>query len=235
MECRRRAALTLAANAVAPRVRFVIAASFRRGGGTFRHAHVSRFFATDRRGTRRATTGGMVNVTRMVALLSLLTIGAGGAAIACGGSTDPLPNTQPELPEVVNPATGASVRATVAAASLGDNSANVQIAFFASEATAPASVAVTNVILVNATTGATIDTLQASTPAVWNGSSYETWNEKVTPGGDLRASYSLTAPKWSSTSSSYSIKLKLRITLSIDGAEVTIESENLQREPQMVT
>ena len=182
----------------------------------------------------------MLKVNRMLALLSLVTLGAGGAAIACGGSTDTVQPTS----EVTNPTTGINVRATIASASLGDSSANVQMAFFASEAKAPASIAIINVILVDGRTGDTVETLQASTPGIWNGHAYETWNEKVTPGGDLRASYTLSAPKWSaidgtgsrnSEATSYSTPFRLRITLRIDGSDVTIESGELQREPQMVT
>lgn len=195
----------------------------------------------------------MANVTRTVALLSLLALGAGSTAmIACGGASEsetsqPSPGTEtvtPQPVETTNPETGLKVKAIIASASLGDSSANVQIAFFASEATAPASIAITKVLLLDSASGATVDTLVASTPRVWNGASYETWNEKVTPGGDLRASYQLTAPKWSAIdgsgsrtrgTSSYSIPYKLRITLLIDGSEVTIDSAELQREPQVVT
>lgn len=182
----------------------------------------------------------MLKVNRLLAVLSLLTLGAGGAAIACGGSAETVQPTS----EVTNPETGIEVRATIASASLGDSSANVQMAFFASEAKAAAAIAIVNVVLVDGRNGNVVDTLVASTPGIWNGHEYETWNEKVTPGGDRRASYALTAPKWSAIdgtgtrtaeTSSYSIPYKLRITLRIDGSEVTIESGELQREPQVVT
>jgi hypothetical protein len=174
----------------------------------------------------------MVKVNRLLALLSLVTLAASGAAIACGGSTELAPSGQPGT-ETTNPETGLNVKATIAAASLGNGTANVQMAFFASEATAPATVAITKVLLVDAKTGETVQTLEASAPSVWNGRSYEPWNEKVTPGGDLRASYTLSAPSWSG--SSYSVQYKLRVTLRIDGDELTIESRELQREPEVVT
>ena len=70
-----------------------------------------------------------------------------------------------------------------------------------------------------------------------------TWNEKVTPGGDLRASYALSTPDWTTIESSakqtgtgsYSINYKLRVTMLIDGTEVTLESDDLQREPEVAT
>lgn len=191
----------------------------------------------------------MLETKRLLAMFSLVALAAGGAAmIACGGATEGTiegaPNTSPQTtPEIQNPETGLAVKATIAAASLGDGSANVQIAFFASEASAPATVAITKVLLVDDRSGQTVDTLEASSPAVWNGRTYEPWNEQVTPGGDLRASYTLTAPDWSTIdkgartggTTSYSTPYKLRVTLRIDGTEVTIESSELQREPQVAT
>lgn len=183
----------------------------------------------------------MLKVNRLLALLSVVALGAGGAAtVACGGSAE----SPQAKAEITNPTTGISVKATIASASLGDSNANVQMAFFASDATAAASIAIVSVVLVDGRNGNTVETLSTSSPAVWNGSAYVGWNEQVTPGGDLRASYQLTAPKWSAidgtdtrngTASSYSIPFRLRMTLRIDGSEVTIESGELQREPQVVT
>jgi hypothetical protein len=196
----------------------------------------------------------MVKVNRVFAVLSLVALAAGGPAmLACGGaaeSSQTSPAPSPTTTETTNPATGIKVSATIAAASLGgggfsgSGAANVQIAFFASDATSAASIAITKVILLDAKSGATVDTLEASSPGVWNGRLYETWNEKVTPGGDLRASYALTTPDWSTIESgakrttgtgSYSITYKLRISMLIDGTEITLESEELQREPEVAT
>lgn len=196
----------------------------------------------------------MAKVNRVLALLSLIALGAGGPAmLACGGAaessqTGPAPTSTGT--EITNPATGIKVNATIAAASLGGggfgggSSANVQIAFVASDATSPASVAISKVVLLDMKSGQTLDTLEASSPGVWNGRAYETWNEKVTPGGDLRASYNLSTPDWSTIdssakrtagTSSYSTPYKLRVTLLIDGTEITIESDELQREPEVAT
>lgn len=174
------------------------------------------------------------------------------ATSACGGASE-VPSTTTGSPNTGNtgntgtettpPENDQKVRAKIAAASLGSGgfggsgAANVQLAFV-SEATAPASVSVVKVVLVDQTNASAVQTLQASSPSVWNGSTYVSWNEKVTPGGDLRASYDLTTPDWSAIATgknAYSITYKLRVTLSIDGAEVTIESDNLQREPEVAT
>lgn len=216
--------------------------------GTFRHAPISRYSGANPRGTNRADAAAMLKVDRSFLLLSFV------ALIACGGSTEGVPRssetttpgtteTETET-EITNPETGMKVRATIAAASLGSGSSNVQMAFFASDATAPAAISISKVLLVDAKSGQTVDTLEASSPSVWNGRSYEKWNESVTPGGDLRASYQLTTPDWSAIDadakrttsiSSYSTPYKLRVTLRIDGTEVTIESGELQREPEVAT
>lgn len=195
----------------------------------------------------------MVKVRRLFVLLSFVALAAGGPAmLACGGAAESSQTTSPgpaPTTETTNPATGMKVKATIAAASLGGGgfggggAANVQIAFFASEATSAAAITITKVILLDAKSGATVDTLEASSPGVWNGRSYETWNEKVTPGGDLRASYALSTPDWSTIESSakgtgtgsYSINYKLRVSMLIDGIEVTLESDDLQREPEVAT
>jgi hypothetical protein len=224
----------------------VIAGSLLGNVGTLRHEPHrpdSRGIYRPGGGTPRAVIDRMAKVNRMLALLSMIVLGAGAATVACGGAAETPPLPEPST-EIKNPETGLDVRATIASASLGNGSANVQIAFFATDAKAPASVSITNVVLVDARSGATVDTLAASSPGIWNGHSYESWNEKVTPGGDLRASYTLTAPKWSSidgdgtrsgSSSSYSTPYKLRVSLRIDGAEVTLESAELEREPEVMT
>jgi hypothetical protein len=206
----------------------------------------SSVFPPNRRGTNRANAAAMLKVDRSFLLLSFV------ALVACGGSTEGVPRasetttpgTNETETEITNPETGMKVRATIAAASLGSGSSNVQMAFFASDATAPAPISISKVLLLDAKTGQTVDTLEASAPSVWNGRSYEKWNESVTPGGDLRASYQLTTPDWSTIDadakrttniSSYSTPYKLRVTLRIDGVEVTIESGELQREPEVAT
>lgn len=139
--------------------------------------------------------------------------------------------------------TAVTIDARIASASIGDRSANVQIAFFAEKATAPVGVEVTNVVLVDATSGATVATLTASAGGVWNGRAYEPWNQQVTPGGDLRASYPLSSPPWSTIDgtgtgrrgSSYSTSYKVRVTLRMGDREVTLESGQIQREPEAVT
>ncbi|MBX3187019.1 MAG: hypothetical protein KF819_08395 [Labilithrix sp.] len=180
-----------------------------------------------------------------VLLLGLAALAALGiTTLACGAGTqidDPQPNV-----EVVSPKSGLKVGATISSVSLGDGSAaSLQLAFFANEASAAATVSIKSLVLVDASTKATVDTLTSSNPRVWSGASYEPWNERVTPGGDLKASYQLTTPSWSKidsngavgrgSSRSYSTPFRLIVTLEIDGVEVVLESSELHREPVAVT
>ena len=140
---------------------------------------------------------------------------------------------------ITSPTSGIKVTSVISSASLGDSHANVQLAFVAGAASTSASVEVVSITLVDATSGSVVDTLEASSPQVWNGGGYVPWNQQVTPGGDLRASYQLSAPAWSSIDpggkDAYSRTFKLRITRRIDGVDVLMQSTDLNREAQFQT
>ena len=120
----------------------------------------------------------------------------GGLPLACGGSAQ---TATPEQQAVItSPTSGIKVTSVISSASPGDSHANGQLAFVAGAASTSASVEVVSITLVDATSGSVVDTLEASSPQVWNGGGYVPWNQQVTPGGDLRASYQLSAPAWSS-------------------------------------
>jgi len=119
---------------------------------------------------------------------------------------------------------------------------NVQLAFNAGPGNANAKIEIVTVTLVDSATGAIVDTLTTSKPQVWNGNGYTSWDESIKPAGDLKASYDLSAPSWNkadtargTSSSSYSAKYKLHVTLRIDGVEVTLLSTDLSREPAVAT
>jgi len=194
------------------------------------------------------------------AALIACTAGTGGN----GTGTGPGGSSPPEQTAEVN-RSGLTVTATIASVTLGDEcgsssglaapsqdcagdcrssceSSNVQIAFTASAGGKAAPVEIVSVSLVDATMATVVDSLTASKPQVWNGSTYAPWDQNVTPGGDLKASYDLSSPGWSkidgsgtAKTSSYSRSFKLHVTLRIDGVEVTLESVALNRQPQAVT
>ncbi|MDB5215194.1 MAG: hypothetical protein JWO86_3121 [Myxococcaceae bacterium] len=120
---------------------------------------------------------------------------------------------------------------------------NVQIAFTATAGTKAATVEIVSVTLHEASTGKLVDTLKSSKPQSWNGSTYAAWDQKVQPASELKASYDLTSPAWSTingsdssrTTNAYSTAYTLDVTLSIDGVEVTLESVAVNREPPVAT
>jgi hypothetical protein len=188
--------------------------------------------------------------------------GGGGGPI---GST-----TLPQQEAHVSASSGVEVTATITAATLGEECggsggaggfapsqgdcaaesrggcgggcqpSNVQINFTASAGGASAKIAIVSVKLVEADGEAVVDTLTASQPKSWTGSAYAPWDERVAPSSQLKASYDLTAPTWSTLSSgkttaSYSTKYRLHVTIRIDGTEVVLTSTDLTREPSVVT
>jgi len=181
----------------------------------------------------------MLRTSRTVLAMFALVVGVSSVACGAGTQTD----TPQQQSVITSPTSGLKVTSAISAASLGESYANVQLAFLAEASDSSASVEVVSVTLVDATTGSVVDTLEASGPQVWDGNGYTPWNQRVTAGGDLKASYQLTAPAWSTIdqgekggrSSSYSRAFKLRITLRIDGVDVLMQSLSLNREAQFQT
>ncbi len=111
---------------------------------------------------------------------------------------------------------------------------NVQLSFTAGGGAAGAKIEIVTVTLHDATSGSLVDTLVSRDPRAWNGSAYATWDQVVKPSAETKASYNLTAPKWST--SSYSQKYLLRVTVRVDGgATIILESQTLNREPAVAT
>lgn len=211
-----------------------------------------------------ATVLGAVGLALAATVLAC-TAGTVGSSSGSSGST--LPQTQAEVTSTA----GLVITATISAATLGEEcgssgslrapsadcapsedggtcggtsycqQSNVQIAFTASTGSKAATVEVVSVTLHDSATGNLVDTLAASKPQSWSGSSYVAWDETIKPGTQLKASYDLTAPKWSTITaaakgtSAYSTKYKLNVTLRIDGVEVVLQSTDLNREPQVAT
>lgn len=210
--------------------------------------------------------------------LSAAVIACSGGTTSPGssgaGTSGSVITPEPQQQAQITAPSGMKVSASIAAASLGEEcgssgiqapsqgdcavggctsycqQSNVQIAFNAGAGSKAAAIQIIKVELVDSVSGNVVDTLTASKPQVWNGSTYSAWDQNVTPGGDLKASYDLTAPKWSTIdstaaaggttkdgrgTSSWSKAYKLHVTLSIDGVEIILESTDLNRQPVAVT
>lgn len=114
---------------------------------------------------------------------------------------------------------------------------NVQIAFTSSDGSAPAKIEILAVTLHDASDGAELDQLEASNPQKWSSSGgYTAWDQTIAPKTELKASYALSSPAWSTMSDpSYSRKFRLRVTVKVDGTQVVLESATLSREPAVAT
>lgn len=192
-----------------------------------------------------------------------LVSGSSSSSSSSGGSEqEPTPQEQVT---VSPPSTALEVTATIVSATLGDEcgggagegkfapsdcaptdggqcgsicrESNVQLSFKTGAGSA-AKVEITSVTLHDSKTGAKVDTLQASSPQSWNGSGYAAWDETLAPSSEIKASYDLTAPKWSAMGTGanlYSATYRLRVALKIDGVAVLLESAELSREPAVAT
>jgi hypothetical protein len=119
----------------------------------------------------------------------------------------------------------------------GCQASNVQISFNAGEGSAPAKIEILAVTLHDAGDGSEVDQLEASNPQKWSTSGgYATWDQTIAPKTELKASYTLSSPAWSTMSdTSYSRKFRLRVTVKVDGSTVVLQSTILSREPAVAT
>jgi len=190
------------------------------------------------------------------------------AIFACSGGGGSTGSTSSPVEQGQVTSTGGSnVSATISAATLGDDcgaaskpsggfaagdcnpeakggcgsicrASNVQIAFNASEGSGAAKIEILKVALVSAKDGSEVTELKPSAPQAWSTDGYKSWDQTITPKSELKASYTLSSPSWSTLDSAYqnySAKFRLHVTVSIDGTTVVLQSQELSREPQAVT
>jgi len=119
----------------------------------------------------------------------------------------------------------------------GCQQSNVRTSFTSSDGSAPAKVEIVAVTLQDANDGSEVDALEASNPQKWNTSGgYTAWDQTIAPKTELKASYTLSSPAWSTMSdTSYSRKFRLRVTVKVDGTQVVLQSAVLSREPAVAT
>lgn len=119
----------------------------------------------------------------------------------------------------------------------GCQQSNVQISFTSSDGSAPAKIEILAVTLHDANDGAEVDQLEASNPQKWSTSGgYSAWDQTIAPKSELKASYTLSSPAWSTMSdTSFSRKFRLRVTVKVDGTQVVLQSAILSREPAVAT
>ncbi len=114
---------------------------------------------------------------------------------------------------------------------------NMQIAFSTGTSGQPAHADIVSVTLRDDASGSDLQTLTATAPLAWNGTTYSSWDGTLKPAGDLKVTYTLSSPTWSKMSSSttYGSKYRLIVILRIDGTDMALESALLNREPVVST
>jgi hypothetical protein len=174
--------------------------------------------------------------------------GAGLLLTACSGASP-----EPDVQSVVSSATlgdegcsgsipaGAGSCVAVADGGTGPcgglcRNTTIQIQFTAGSRATPAHVEIAGVELLDSA-GTQVESLSASNPTVWDAatSTYQPWDQTVPPSSEVKSSYTVSSPSWSTLGNSYSATYRLRITVRIDGTTVVLQSEALNREPPVAT
>jgi hypothetical protein len=114
---------------------------------------------------------------------------------------------------------------------------NVQLSLSSESIGSVVHVQIGKVALLDAATGTELQTLSAYTPVIWNGTQYVAWDESVAPSSQVKASYTLSPPAWSTLdpSFSYSHQYKVRIEVDAGGATVVLESPPVTRPAPFAT
>jgi hypothetical protein len=113
---------------------------------------------------------------------------------------------------------------------------NMQIAF-KSAGNASAKIEIVSVSLRDAS-GTEVAKLTSREPRIWKDNAYVAWDEVLPAASELKASYNLSAPPWSTMSGTVRTTeqtYRLRVEINVNGSPVTIESTDLTREPVVVT
>jgi hypothetical protein len=202
----------------------------------------------------------VASASAVVAFAAVLFACSGGTGTigGSGSSSNPVDNGE------LTSANGLSVEATISAATLGEEcggsgapssdfagrcasesgdcgsycqQSNVQLSFTSGDGSTPAKIEILGVTLHDAGDGSELDQLEVSNPQRWAASGgYSAWDQTIAPKTELKASYTLSSPAWSTMSDqSYSRKFRLRVVVKIDGTQVVLQSAILSREPAVAT
>lgn len=178
--------------------------------------------------------------------------------VACPSSKDAGPgaNPKPSQPSLVE----RGLRVEVSAVSLADDcdglpaglaadcdpggdcslpcqQTSMQMSFGSDGPTQAVAVKILEVRLFAKETGELVDKLSARAPSRWvdDDGSYQSWDEQLPPNADTKAKYDLGAPDWAEIDHTPNTLFYIEVDVEIDGTVTTVESDELSREPQIVT
>jgi len=119
---------------------------------------------------------------------------------------------------------------------------SMQLRFAAEAGNGSHTVEIVSVHLLDANTDARLDTLTARTPTAWDEtqSGYRPWDLRLDDGETLRTSWKLSAPRWNNLGASGSAframnRLRLEVTVRIDGVPRVVRSGELTRAAEVAT
>ena len=104
-----------------------------------------------------------------------------------------------------------------------------------------AEVNIAKVELLDGSGKTVLEELGSYEPKIWNSDAYESWNEKlISSGSASKVSYNLTEPDWEKVGAgepwkTYSMTFHLRVTIKVAGQTVVLLSDEIMREPEIVT
>jgi len=195
--------------------------------------------------------------------LALLAVGSALLGIACGSRVEPTGTTSSSVDAAIASATlgndcgytsGSGIAesgdcAEPASTDAGTGArggcgglcqqSNVQLAL-TNAGTSRSSFVVVEVHLLDASTGARLDDVDARNARIWTGSSYTAWDATLAAGATAKVTYDMTQFDWTKIGggnswNTYSRRYKLEIVLKVDGVDRTLVSGELSREPEVVT
>ncbi len=176
------------------------------------------------------TTGTSGAVTAAISAATLGNDCSGSSGAFAGDCAEPPPASSSDA------GTGAAERGGCGG---GCQQSNVQLAL-TNSGKAKAAIAVVEVHLLDASTSERLDDVDAKNARVWGGSSYTPWDSSLAAGGNAKVTYDMTQIDWTKIGggnpwNTYSRRYKLEVVLRVDGADRTLVSGELSREPEVVT
>lgn len=102
------------------------------------------------------------------------------------------------------------------------------------------AIVVAEVHLLDAATSARLDDVDAKNARIWDGTKYVGWDAFIAPSTTAKVSYDMTQFDWTRIGggnpwNTYSRRYKVEVVLRVDGADRTLVSGELSREPEVVT
>lgn len=117
---------------------------------------------------------------------------------------------------------------------------NLTLRMIVGEGEGPVDAVLLSVHLLDYDSGDRLADMTPRQPRIWAEEGYTSWDELLGAPSDERTLYDLSTPDWSAIGegdawSTFSMRFRVEVTLEIDGQELTLLSDEITREPAIVT